>query len=396
MAMIHQQLRSSQPGAVPQPTDLLVGQLAINLADRKIYTLNNTNSVITLGLAPSDVSAVAITGSWNDLLDRPNVSSEYILPPASSGVLGGIKPSTGLQVTSDGTLSANVVSVQGKTGTITLTGDDLGIPDLLGVDGKIESIYLPDSLLGAVTYQGVWNASTNTPTIPPAAAGNKGQYYVVNVAGNTTIDGNTSWLEGDWIISDGTKWSKIRFGSSAVLTVNGNVGDVVINAANLPNLSAVGKSNLYTDLSAIPTSFPPSAHTHTVSQITDIATVAKTGSYTDLINLPPDVTIANVGVSIVGSPTLLYDVRYIFTRNIQFTTNFSGSRAVIDFNSGTVGTVGIQKNGTQIGTIQNDGTSTTFTMVGPTQTFAPGDVLTYVWLTSNITAVSITLQGHWI
>lgn len=399
MPMIHQQLRSALPNTPPLPSALLVGQLAINFPDRKIYTLDNFSNVVQLGVAPSDLSSVAITGSWNDLLDKPNISSEYVLPPGSPTVLGGVKPQGGLSVDGAGVLTANVLSVQGRTGAVVITSSDLGIVDLLGVDGKVQDQYLPDSLLGAVTYQGTWNASTNTPTIPAPATGNKGWYYVVNVAGTTTIGSNSTWAVGDWIISDGTQWSRINFGASAVLTVNGNVGDVIVNAANLPGLSLVGKTNLYTDLSSIPTSFPPSTHTHTVSQITDIALVAKTNSYTDLSNLPPDVTISTLAVNAQGAPALIYDVSYVFSRSAQYAGGWGTSAAAVTLVSGTTATISIRKNGTQVGqiAIASSGASITFSSTfGPTLTFAHGDVLTYAWLTSNIASASITLQGHWI
>lgn len=64
-------------------------------------------------------------------------------------------------------------------------------------------------VVGGLVYQGGWNATTNSPTIPTAAAGNKGQYYVVTTAGTTTIDGHTNWAIGDWIVSNGTTWDKI-------------------------------------------------------------------------------------------------------------------------------------------------------------------------------------------
>jgi hypothetical protein len=65
------------------------------------------------------------------------------------------------------------------------------------------------ALTGALVYQGSWNASTNTPAIPAAAIGNKGYYYVVSVAGTTTINANSVWSATDWIVSNGTTWEKV-------------------------------------------------------------------------------------------------------------------------------------------------------------------------------------------
>lgn len=73
-----------------------------------------------------------------------------------------------------------------------------------------------DALAGALVYQGTWNALTNSPAIPAAAAGNKGYYYKVATANGTpaapaTIPNLpvTDWQLGDWVISNGTSWDKI-------------------------------------------------------------------------------------------------------------------------------------------------------------------------------------------
>ena len=87
------------------------------------------------------------------------------------------------------------------------------------VAGKVPTSQLPDSVLGTVQFQTTWNASTNTPTIPAAAAENRGHYYKVTVAGSTLIDGEDDWQIGDWIISDGTAWSKV---DNSEVVVDGN------------------------------------------------------------------------------------------------------------------------------------------------------------------------------
>jgi hypothetical protein len=64
--------------------------------------------------------------------------------------------------------------------------------------------------IGGLIYQGTWNANTNTPTLGNGGAGGvKGDYYVVSVAGNTSIDGVNDWEVGDWIVNNGTVWEKV-------------------------------------------------------------------------------------------------------------------------------------------------------------------------------------------
>lgn len=98
----------------------------------------------------------------------------------------------------------------------------------LGADGKVPSAQLPASTVGGLDYKGTWNASTNTPTIPLAAAGNKGYYYKVSVAGATVVDTISDWMIGDWIVSNGAVWDKVD-NTEAVSSVNGSTGAVTIS-----------------------------------------------------------------------------------------------------------------------------------------------------------------------
>jgi len=59
-----------------------------------------------------------------------------------------------------------------------------------------------------LTYQGTWNASTNTPTLA-SSTGTSGYYYIVSVAGTTNLNGITDWQAGDWLVFNGTVWQKI-------------------------------------------------------------------------------------------------------------------------------------------------------------------------------------------
>lgn len=75
---------------------------------------------------------------------------------------------------------------------------------------------------GAVTYMGTWNAQTNTPSLQ-SNTGVKGQYYVVTVAGNTSVNGITDWQVGDWIIYNGSQWQKVDNTDSGAALVAGDV-----------------------------------------------------------------------------------------------------------------------------------------------------------------------------
>jgi len=64
---------------------------------------------------------------------------------------------------------------------------------------------------GAMSYQGTWDADTNTPTLA-SGTGTKGYYYVVSVDGTTSLDGISSWSVGDAAAFNGTTWNKLEGG----------------------------------------------------------------------------------------------------------------------------------------------------------------------------------------
>src|SRR5690606_27102410 len=106
----------------------------------------------------------------------------------------------------------------------------------LGSDTKIPLQFIPDSVLGALEYKGVWSATTNTA---PHGSPENGWYYKVNVAGQTTFTGSTvDWAIGDWIIYNGTTWDRVA-NADKVISVNGDEGEVIIDDSNLEHEPSV-------------------------------------------------------------------------------------------------------------------------------------------------------------
>jgi len=105
-----------------------------------------------------------------------------------------------------------------------------GVASLDG-SGTVPVSQLPAAVLGALSYQGTWNASTNTPTLT-SSVGTKGYYYVVSVAGSTNLNGITDWQVGDWAVYNGTAWQKID-NTDAVTSVNGYTGTVVLTTTDV-------------------------------------------------------------------------------------------------------------------------------------------------------------------
>ena len=66
-----------------------------------------------------------------------------------------------------------------------------------------------DQLPSGLSYQGVWNANTNSPALA-SGVGTPGHYYIVGTPGTTNLDGNNSWQNGDWAVFSSTNvWQEI-------------------------------------------------------------------------------------------------------------------------------------------------------------------------------------------
>lgn len=162
-----------------------------------------------------------------------------------------------------------------------------------------------------LTYKGTWDASTNSPSLS-SGVGTNGDYYVVNVAGSTNLDGITDWQIGDWAIFNGTVWQKIDQ-SNTVTSVNGETGAVVLGVANIagavPNtvnviadglLSGGGAltANVTVSLTNVPVANVTGAVPNTVNILTaGLATGggALTGNVTITVNDIPAANVTGLG-----------------------------------------------------------------------------------------------------
>jgi hypothetical protein len=130
--------------------------------------------------------------------------------------------------------------------------------------------------LGVVTYQGVWNASTNTPTLT-SSVGTQGYYYVVSVAGSTNLDGITSWLVGDWAIFNGYTWEKISSGDTLGTMAFQNANNVNITGGSVATTTPIALSSGGTGKASAPAA-QANLLGYTATSSTALATTAATGS----------------------------------------------------------------------------------------------------------------------
>lgn len=212
-------------------------------------------SSVTTGTAPFVVASTTVvanlkaaTVATNANLTGDVTSSGNATTLASSGVTANTYGDSShvAQVTFDikgrATGAAAVLITPAAIGAVAtgVVGASNGVATL-NSSGKLTSAQIPDALVGAVVYQGTWNASTNSPTLV-SGTGTKGNYYKVSVAGTTSIDGHATWAVDDTIIFDGVVWDKIGASGGAVSSVFGQTGVV----ANLSGEATTSGSSVVT------------------------------------------------------------------------------------------------------------------------------------------------------
>ena len=202
-------------------------------------------------------------GEWHPVYTSLN------LPIATYTSLGTVKIGEGLNIDGEGSLSANVTSVFGKTGDVTLTVEEWeqvfevfynvpgGIPQLTEFTEDPEAseeenlankytkgrIGVRQLAYGAMYFAGYWNANTNAlnddpeqklenggyftwlreeddvlnddPDVPDDESFYdrwipKGYVFIVSVPGATNIDGQAHWSKGDLVMCTGEKWTRIH------------------------------------------------------------------------------------------------------------------------------------------------------------------------------------------
>ena len=196
---------------------------------------NDTHELTGLGtMAEQNANAVAITGGTISGVTIPasNLTGTVTVPQGGTGattLTGYVKGAGTTALTASSTIPNTDITGLGTASTKD-AGAALGVATLDSA-GKVPISQIPDSVIGALSYQGTWNASTNTPTLT-SSVGTKGYYYVVSVAGSTNLNGITDWLVGDWAVYNGSAWQKID-NTDSVTSVNGFTGTVVLTTTDI-------------------------------------------------------------------------------------------------------------------------------------------------------------------
>jgi len=221
------------------------------------------------------------------------------------------------------------------------------------------------SVAGGLSYQGTWNATTNTPTLA-SSTGTNGYYYIVATAGSTNLDGITDWQIGDWLLFNGATWQKIDQ-SNLVTSVNGQTG--AVSVGTVTSVAATAGTGISITGSPITSSgtltITNSAPDQTVA-LTGAGTTSITGTYPNFTITSNDAYVGTVtsvgitagtGITVSNSPiTSSGSMTVGVSTKLANFVNLSGSGLIAQNGSGALDAVTIT-GGTGISVAHGNGTS---------------------------------------
>lgn len=232
-------------------------KLEVGTGENKI-TINGSDGTVTAKKFIGDLDGKAEDADHADTADRATEAEKYVkydrnedgtlkngvrtevgtdyIDDALSGLqeqiekitdgTGGAILGNKLTIKKDGVQVAQFDGSQAVDVDIKQSYSTEEITDLLDTNKKIQEKWLPDSVLGQLSYMGTWNPALQGSGTPKA-----GEYYIAKGTGRFLPDGTTlpegedDFQTGDWAVYNGTNWDKID-NSDAVRMVNGQIGDV--------------------------------------------------------------------------------------------------------------------------------------------------------------------------
>ena len=206
-------------------------QAGTNLTTGGAFTTNQSfNETIVINMATGGAGAGFYGSTSNSIkIDQITLDAYGRVTAVSTGATG--------QVNSIASGSSTTISIGGTAIVPTVSAVTAAVSSgsaALATGAQIQTA-INTALVGVLSYQGTWNASTNSPTLS-SGSGTAGYYYIVSVAGSTNLDGITDWAVGDWaVFSDQATdaWQKID--NTAV----GSMSSFIIKEGNGTETSTV-------------------------------------------------------------------------------------------------------------------------------------------------------------
>ena len=243
----------TKPGTGIPSTDLASAvQTSLGKADSAVQSVASTNitDATTTGkaiLTTTDASTARTTlgvsyGSTSGTVAQGN---DARFTPASTAISDSTTTGRALLTTTDASTARTTLGVAYGTSSGTVAqGNDSRITGAqqtsekgnangyasLDSGGKVPITQLPSSLF---EYQGVWNASTNSPTLADGT-GSPGDVYRVTTAGTRNLgSGSIVFAVGDYCIyNTAGVWEKSDT-TDAVSSVAGRTGEITLTVADI-------------------------------------------------------------------------------------------------------------------------------------------------------------------
>lgn len=193
-------------------TEAIVNKLEGNEAS--ITTISAFDVDVEDGVGHNNTAILFDKGDEADTIEYVAVHNKF----------NNIEVSGTLEATADKAIADQNGEVIDETyARLDTVGEANGIATL-DSNGKLPLEQLPTE---AIVFKGMWDASTNTPTLADGV-GTSGDYYIVSVGGTINLgSGNITFVAGDGVIYDGTKWNR-KADTNLVQSVNGETGNVEV------------------------------------------------------------------------------------------------------------------------------------------------------------------------
>lgn len=183
MAIVLKPKKSETASAVPTTSDLAVGEICVNVADRKIYTRKSNNSIVVVGShIETDVGGTSVGGDVTGTVSNIQIATNTVgitelnvsdgsagqyLTTNGSGTLSFATDNTNVSGTAvGGDVTGTVSNIQIATNTVGVT--ELNVSD--GTNGQVLKTNGSGTLSFTTIAAGVSEATATSKAVTMAIA----------------------------------------------------------------------------------------------------------------------------------------------------------------------------------------------------------------------------------